>query len=243
MPPTTDYPVTREQARVLDRIAIEDYGIDGLILMENAGRACALEAASMLKWREDGQAALLCGPGNNGGDGFVVARHLVNWGYGVRAWLVGDLQEALRKGGEAGLNLQIALNMNIEVEEIRDGGDLQAALEGTREADLAVDALLGTGISGQVRGSFRPLIEGLNQASTPVLAVDVPSGLDCDTGRPMGVAVEAERTVTFVLNKRGFTRSGARSFTGEVQVAEISVPRRAILSKVKQWRAREEQSP
>lgn len=234
-----DFPVTRQQARELDRIAIDHYGVNGLILMENAGRACALEALSMLGEGAGRRVVVLCGKGNNGGDGFVIARHLENWGCRVRAFIVGEIDSVLREAADPAVNLEIALNMDIPVDEIRDGAVVTVALEAAAGADLVVDALLGTGLSGEVRGSYRPLIEGLNALDVPVLAVDAPSGLDCDTGRPLGVAVRAARTVTFVLNKRGHVQPGAEQYTGEVVVAEISVPRRAVEAKVAQWRAEE----
>jgi len=236
----SDYLVTRQQARELDRIAIEQYGIKGLILMENAGRACAREALDMLGAPEGTIVAVLCGTGNNGGDGFVIARHLSNAGCAVEAYLVGEIDSVLRAAGDAAVNLEIALNMGIPVKEIRDDAGVEAALDSAASADLIADALLGTGASGEVRGLFRPLIEGINAIGAPVLAVDVPSGLDCDTGEPLGVAVRADRTITFVLNKRGFPRPAAEPYVGRVGVAEISVPRSVIESKVSEWSEQED---
>ena len=125
--------------------------------------------------------------------------------------------------------------MDIPIEAATEENDVRAAVRTRSGADLAVDALLGTGITGEVREPFASAIEPMNNLGSPVLAVDVPSGLDCDTGRPQGCTVRAERTVTFVLNKRGFLEEGAEEYTGEVQVAEISVPRRLIESKVMEW--------
>lgn len=235
MPRQFEYTVTREQARQLDRIAMDRYGVEGVILMENAGRACAREGAEIMGGAEGRSVAVLCGKGNNGGDGFVIARHLQNWGARVRCWIVGSIDAVLRGGGEAALNLKIALNMDIPVAQITGEADLTPALDGAEEADLVVDALLGTGVAGEVRGPYKPLIMGLNDVEAPVLAVDVPSGLDCDTGEPLGVAVRADRTVTFVLSKRGFTTQRASAYTGVVRVAEISVPRAAIEQKIAEW--------
>ena len=234
---SVDYAITREQARELDRITMEEYGVRGLILMENAGRACAWNAADMMGGCKRRSASVFCGKGNNGGDGFVVARHLVNWGAEVRAYLLDTVKETLDRGGDPAVNLQIALNMDIPVEEVPEPGEAADAVREAGDADLAVDALLGTGITGEVREPFASAVGALNELDVPVMAVDVPTGLDCDTGRPQGDAVRADRTVTFVLNKQGYTREGADEWTGRVKVAEISVPRALIERKVQEWKA------
>jgi len=235
----TDFAVTRQQAREIDRIAISEYGVKGLILMEHAGRACAREAVAMLGGAARRQVVVFCGSGNNGGDGFVVARHLENWGCQVQTYLVGRIDAVLREADDAAANLDIALSMDIPVVELKHEEDLDAALAAAGQADLVVDALLGTGLAGEVRGIYRPLIERLNALAVPILSVDVPSGLDCDTGRPLGVAVRATRTVTFVLPKLGFRQPGAERYTGLVKVAEIGVPRKALESRLAAWREQE----
>ena len=231
--------LTREQSRELDRIAINEYGIKGVILMENAGRACAREAAQMLAESGGDTVCIFCGPGNNGGDGFVIARHLANRGCDVKAFLVGKIDDALRKGGDAAVNLEIALNMDVPVLELGNDASLKTALRDAEGTDLIVDALLGTGTTGQVREPYAELIEGVNRLGLPVLAVDVPSGLDCDTGMPLGAAVRAARTVTFVAAKRGFAEPASRQYTGEVKVADISVPRKLLEEKCALWQAEE----
>jgi NAD(P)H-hydrate epimerase len=219
---------TREQIRKLDGIAIEEYGIEGVILMENAGRRCARAAADMLGDPADKTVAVLCGRGNNGGDGFVVARHLSNWGARVEVLLLAAADDVLAGGGETSANLRIILNMGIRVREVPSAGQVAEALRQQCGSDLLVDALLGTGARGEVREPFLSAIRAVNEAGCRVLAIDVPSGLDCDTGKPLGEAVRAERTVTFVCSKAGFARPGADLYTGKVAVAEISIPRAAI---------------
>ncbi len=231
-----DFSITREQARELDGAAIERYGVPGLILMENAGRACADEAEAMLCGAEGKNVSVFCGPGNNGGDGFVVARHLANRGARVRSLLLGGTDEVLRRGTDASTNLGIALKMGIPPEELKTEAEVAAAAEGSAAADLIVDALLGTGLRGAVEPPFTWAIDALNLLGRPILAIDVPSGLDCNAGTPLGTAIRAARTVTFVLSKRGFARQEARAFTGELKVAEISVPRSLIESMVECWR-------
>lgn len=216
---------TSDQVRELDRIAVEEYGIDGLILMENAGRQCALAAAEMLGGAEGKAVTVLCGKGNNGGDGFVVTRHLTNWGADVTVILLAAVQDVLAAANESSANLRIILNMDVPVLEAREPQDVERVLGGRPRTDLLVDGLLGTGLRGTVREPFRTAIGAINASRLPVLAIDVPSGLDCDTGEPLGTAVRADRTVTFACNKVGFTRPPARQYTGRVEVAEISIPR------------------
>jgi len=237
--PTIDYSATREQIRELDRLAIDEFGVKGLILMENAGTACANQATQMLDGARDKNVAVFCGEGNNGGDGFVIARHLANQGANVRIYLLGAADQVLRRGKDAATNLQIALNMGIPLRELHDEEAVRAACGECRDADLIVDAMLGTGARGEARQPYLCAIEALNALGRPLLAVDVPSGLDCNSGEPLGAAVHADRTVTFALNKRGFTRQGAEQYTGRVTVAQISIPRRVIERMVARWRSEE----
>lgn len=230
-----DFAATREQIRELDRIAIEEYGVPGVILMENAGRWCARTADRMLEGARGKTVTTVCGKGNNGGDGFVVARHLANWGAEVSVLLLGRAEEVAEDGGEAAVNLRIALKMGLAVRELETQPDVAEALRGHAETHLLVDALLGTGLTSEVRQPYRTAIERINAAPAPVLSVDVPSGLNCNTGRALGVAVRADRTVTFALRKQGFDRPGAEAHTGRVEVAEISVPRAAIERKLAEW--------
>jgi len=142
---------SREQVRELDRIAIDKYGVCGQILMENAGHRCALAAAQMLGDTEGKTAVVLCGRGNNGGDGFVVARHLSNWGARVRVLLLAEIDEILRRGDETSINLEIVLNMEVPVAEGLTGEACRRELARCADADLLVDAMLGTGAHGEVR--------------------------------------------------------------------------------------------
>ncbi len=231
--------LTREQMRELDRIAIEDYGIPGLILMENAGTACAAAASRMLGGAEGKCVLILAGRGNNGGDGFVVARHLSNRGADVAVLLLAAVDEVLEGGGDAATNLRIALAMDIPVEQVPTAQQVREAMRQRAAPDLLVDALLGTGISGEVREPFASAIRSINETDAPVLAVDVPSGLDCDTGEPLGAAVRADRTVTFAALKAGMTQPGAERFTGPVTVAQISIPQQLIAAKTRQWQREE----
>ncbi len=212
--------VTAEQMREIDRRAIQDIGIPGVALMENAGRRVFEEATKMVSPR-DGPIIVLCGKGNNGGDGFVVVRHLVNNGYHVEAYLVGSADEV---SGDASTNLAVLDRMGVRVDEVRKETDVSAVVSRLEGAALVIDALLGTGLCGEVTGLYAALIAAVNGSKVPVVSVDVPSGLNADTGEPLGAAVRAARTVTFQYRKRGFANRSAREFLGELVVADIGIP-------------------
>jgi len=208
--------VTTEQMRSLDRAAIDDYGIPGVVLMENAGRAVAGAAAQMLDG--SGRVVVVCGRGNNGGDGFVAARHLSNRSVEVEIYLLAATEDL---AGDAATNCHIAEQMDLPIFENPDQASLEAAIS---SADLIIDAILGTGISGEVRGAAREAIEAINQSPAQVLAVDVPSGISGDTGQVMGVAVWADRTLTFGLPKIGHYCYPGRDHCGEIELVDISLP-------------------
>jgi NAD(P)H-hydrate epimerase len=173
---------------------------------------------------------ILCGPGNNGGDGGVVARHLDAWGYAVRViWfahrddLRGDALTQWNILERSGLN-QIAWN-DVHPEQV-EGLPGPARLDSLlADADWLVDGLLGTGLTRPVEGTFLAVIEAMNRSGKPILALDLPSGLDCDSGCPLGEAVRATATATFVAAKTGFSAAGAHDYTGEVVVVDIGLPR------------------
>ncbi|KPK41998.1 MAG: hypothetical protein AMJ65_08320 [Phycisphaerae bacterium SG8_4] len=214
--------MTRDQVRAVDAWAINELGIPGVILMENAGRGCAGLIEEKLKDLSAPKVCIFCGTGNNGGDGYVIARHLSNSGLAVTVVVCGD---RTRIKGDAKINLDILDRMGLSVNQLNLAEDEigPRVREFTTGAHLIVDSLFGTGLSGQLRDDYRRLIETLNSCECPILAVDIPSGLDCDTGRPLGAAIEASWTVTFVAVKKGFTSTQAARYTGEVFVASIGV--------------------
>jgi hydroxyethylthiazole kinase-like uncharacterized protein yjeF len=166
---------------------------------------------------------VFCGTGNNGGDGYVIARHLLNAGFQVRTVLCG---ERAKVRGDARINLDILQRLGRPVELLDPGAeDLPIHVRAFGgDADFIVDALFGTGLRGELSGEFRSLIEAINDLHRPILAVDIPSGLDCDTGEPLGAAVRAACTVTFVAVKKGFLASAEASrYTGEICVASIGI--------------------
>lgn len=210
--------MTREQVRAFDQHAIDVWKVPGVVLMENAGLACVQTALSMLAHPGKSRVCILCGTGNNGGDGYVIARHLFNHGVCVHVVIVGDMTKV---AGDALVHLTILKHLNVTAhalppDQITDSQWLQPS-------DLLIDALLGTGLKGPLKGPYRQLIEAVNAAGKPILAVDIPSGLDCDTGEPLGAAIRADQTVTFVALKAGFQNPQAALYTGQVTVASIGV--------------------
>jgi NAD(P)H-hydrate epimerase len=215
--------LTRAQARALDDRAIHELGIPSIVLMENAGRGMA---ELLLKLGVARPVVICCGKGNNGGDGFVIARHLGIAGITVRVLLFADPASLT---GDAAINHAILVKSGqaIEVMLPLDEERLGNAFAG---ADWIVDALFGTGLEGPVRPPFDRVIEIINASPARVLAVDIPSGLDCDTGRPMGATVQAEHTATVMANKVGFVAPEARRWVGEVHVTDLGVPRNLFAS-------------
>jgi len=214
--------MSRDEVRAVDAWAVGQMGIPGVVLMENAGCACAEAARAMLPGDRPGRAVIFCGIGNNGGDGFVIARHLANAAVPVRIVVCGDPDRIV---GDARVNFEIVRKMNLPIEVLDMlSANVRAAVKRlTADVDLVVDAIFGTGLTGALRGGFDGLIAALNAQRLPTLAVDIPSGLDCDTGEPLGAAVEADATVTFVAVKKGFSNPAARRWTGDVYVASIGI--------------------
>lgn len=210
--------LTREQVRNVDRVAIEELGLPGIVLMENAGRGAT---EILLKQPNVDRVVICAAGGNNGGDGFVIARHLMLAGYEVQIWLFSPSEKL---SGDARVNYQVASRLGIPITQCDPERIDQSLEEALKSADWIVDALFGTGLSSEVRPPFAQLIDRINQVETPVLAVDLPSGLDCDTGQPLGTAIQATKTVTFVAGKVGFSQPGASTWTGEVDVVSIGVP-------------------
>jgi NAD(P)H-hydrate epimerase len=214
--------MSRDEVRAVDAWAINEVGVPGVVLMENAGRSCAELIGEKLGDVGKRKVVIFCGTGNNGGDGYVIARHLLNSGYEVVVVICGDY-EKIR--GDAKINLDILNKLGQAIERVDPKGEAIAARvkELCEGADMIVDGLFGTGLAGELRGGYRELIEGINEQNCPILAVDIPSGLDCDTGEPLGAAIKADYTVTFVAAKKGFAKPAARKYTGEVYVASIGV--------------------
>ncbi|MFC1511142.1 NAD(P)H-hydrate epimerase [Candidatus Margulisiibacteriota bacterium] len=192
------------EAQAFDKAAQEKLGIPSLVLMENAGRGVAEEAVKMVRWKDGEQVAIVCGTGNNGGDGLVAARHLLNAGTKVKVYLLGD-ESKLKPDPQT--NLSILKKM---------GQEVYKDLAGLEQADLIIDAIFGIGLKSDVRSPMSNVIDLLNSSGKPILAVDVPSGLDADTGEVLGRAIKAKKTITFVAAKNGFYLNRGPEHCGEI---------------------------
>jgi NAD(P)H-hydrate epimerase len=217
----------RRQAREIDRRAIAEYGMSSLVLMENAGRGVA---DRLCQWGVGGRVVICCGKGNNGGDGFVLARHLDLRRVPVQVLVWGDTTGL---SGDAGVNFSILSKSGLPIELFGEQHDAARLAHRLAGAEWIIDALLGTGAKGAPRPPLDAVIEQLNAGGTPIVAIDIPSGLDCDTGAAAATTIRARHTCTFVASKPGFLAPGADAYTGEVHVLDIGAPRRLIRDMLK----------
>jgi NAD(P)H-hydrate epimerase len=211
---------TAAQMREIDRTAIEDYGVPGVVLMESAGRGVA-EVIAALRPPRDLRVVVLAGSGNNGGDGYVVARHLIARGARVVTCLCSPREKI---GGDALVNLRILERMGAELRSLVTEEELARAETSFTHAQVIVDALLGTGLQSEVRGQFRRVIERANRCSALKVAVDIPSGLHSDTGQILGLAFSADHTVTFGYPKLGLVTHPGAERAGELHLCDIGIP-------------------
>jgi len=211
--------LTAEGVREADRRAMENTEIPGILLMENAGMRVteAIMSLEPLPHR----VTVLAGPGNNGGDGLVVARHLQKLGFQVEVFCTAPAE---KYKGDALVNLNILLHSGFPVRHIIEESDLEAVEKSLENSELVLDALLGTGTSRTVEGRIAALIEMINRSGVPVLAVDIPSGIHADSGEVLGNAVKAGWTVTFAFPKRGLLLYPGAGYAGHVAVGEIYIP-------------------
>jgi NAD(P)H-hydrate epimerase len=210
--------LSRKDSRDVDRRAFASLRIPSICLMENAGAEAARVALELLGDAR-GRVVCVCGPGGNGGDGMVVARRLAIERVDVEILRFGASPE-----GDSRTQASICEAMGLPMIQLDGTASVARAAGGLSRAALIVDALYGTGLTRALDGDAAALVEAMNASGAPVLALDVPSGLDCDTGRPFGACVRAAVTVTFVAEKAGFADPGSRAFTGEVRVAGIGAP-------------------
>jgi len=230
--------MSRDEVRAVDSWAINTLGIPGVVLMENAGRSCAELIKDKLRDIRHPKVCIFCGTGNNGGDGYVIARHLLsetppqgvpcgtsymgNSGFEVVVVICGNREKVK---GDAKINLDILERLGRPVEQLNpEDSDIPSRVKAfAAGADMVVDGLFGTGLSGQLSDEYKRLLESINACDCPILAVDIPSGLDCDNGRPLGAAIKASYTVTFVAAKKGFASGSTAQYTGEIFIASIGV--------------------
>jgi NAD(P)H-hydrate epimerase len=218
--------LTRRESRQVDKRAVEQWGISSLVLMENAGRGaadglCQLESS-------DRHASILCGKGNNGGDGLVMARHLHLRGWNVQAILFHD-PDTLSPDTRA--NFLIAQQCGISLHHLanNESPQLETLLDAaSQQSRWLVDSLLGTGSTGAPRNPLDKVIGWMNRASVRRIALDVPTGLDCDTAEVAGIAVQADYTFTFATAKPGLLSDSAAAHIGQLEVLDIGLPRQLL---------------
>jgi NAD(P)H-hydrate epimerase len=213
--------VTASQMRAMDQAAIERFGIPGRVLMENAGRGATRFFLDRIYRDGPGKVGVVAGRGNNGGDGFVIARYLVQRGIDVSVYL---LSKRDRVQGDAAANLSLLEGLGLPVVEITDSKELAAQKSSMRHVRYWIDALLGTGLNSDVKGLFREMIEWINDCRRPVLSVDIPSGLHTDTGQPCGACIQAAATSTFAFAKLGHLVYPGAGFCGDLEVVDIGIP-------------------
>lgn len=225
--------LNRNRLKEIDRISTDKYRIPSLILMENAGRAVADEAIKLIKSTLPGKREtviiVICGKGNNGGDGFVTARHLHNKNCKVSILYLGNINDVKSMSEATNINLNIVLKLRIPVMELPFllkglPRPYKNAFRLLKSADVIIDAIFGIGLERKIQSPLHEFIARINSLDIPVVAVDIPSGLDTDTGQPLGIAIKAKRTVTFGFPKIGFLKPAAKKYLGKLTIADISIP-------------------
>src|SRR5213594_1151525 len=209
------------QMRDADRRTIEEIGIPSLVLMENAGRQAVAAMEAVYTDLLDRQIAVLCGRGNNGGDGFVIARTLVQRGADVSVFLLGRVADVR---GDARTNLEILGRLGLTVVEVADSQAWELHFTEVRDCSLIVDAIFGTGLNAPVSGFIESVITDVNTSGIPIVAIDLPSGLSADSPEPIGPSIEAGLTVTLAAPKLPLVLPPAEARAGDVVIADIGIP-------------------
>jgi len=210
---------TVKQIQKLDKLAIESFGVPSLSLMENAGGAVAREIINTLKGVKNPFVCVICGSGNNAGDGFVTARHLVNARIKTVVLLIG---KGGQLKGDAAVNYRIFKKLKYPIKEV--GAVHALPVRDIAKADIIVDAIFGVGLNRDILDPFRNIIEAINESGKKIISIDTPSGLDGTSGKIYGICVKADRTVTFSLAKTGFFKKHGPKQTGKVIVVDIGIP-------------------
>jgi NAD(P)H-hydrate epimerase len=215
-----------KETQALDRIAIEECGVPSLALMENAGRSVARAAIALIPEGRTPRITVVCGTGNNAGDGFVAARHIHNAGYAVTVVMIGSA-DRLKKDPMTYYRVLEKCQFPIMEAPTLDS-TIQTLFTGS---DVIVDAIFGVGLNRPIESPHKEFIEWINASPARVISVDIPSGLNGDTGEIYGVSVRADLTVTFMSPKKGFGTHKGKTCTGEVRVADIGIPR-CLMEKI-----------
>ncbi|MFQ5901887.1 MAG: NAD(P)H-hydrate dehydratase [Thermodesulfobacteriota bacterium] len=213
--------VDAETIRRIDMRAIRDYGLPGIALMENAGRGVFEVISKEFGELAGKRVSIFCGKGNNGGDGMVVARHLKNRGARPVVYLLAE-EDGVK--GDARINLNVWKEMGGEINTILSTSDIRRYESPVRHSALLVDAILGTGLSTEVKGVYSETIDCINSMDIPIVSIDTPSGLDCNTGRVLGRCVDADITVTLGCPKVGLLVLDGVDYTGILEIVDIGIP-------------------
>jgi len=206
--------ISCQEMKEMDSYAINTVGIPSIVLMENA----ALKVINNIDLNYNNY-TVVCGRGNNGGDGLAIARHLIIKGKKVRIYIAGDLKSGTE---DFNINLNILKNLKAEIINIKDEKELLQLKEDLSVSDITIDALFGIGLKRNIEGLYLEIIKMINNESKQIISVDIPSGIDGDTGKPMGICVKADKTVTFHKMKKGLLNCG--NYTGEIIVEDIGIP-------------------
>src|SRR5918911_1380849 len=209
------------QMREADRRTIEEIGIPSLVLMENAGRQAVAAMEAMFSDLLERQIAVLCGRGNNGGDGFVVARTLLQRGADVSVFLLGRVADVR---GDARINLEILGRLGLTVVEVADSQAWELHVSEVTDCTLIVDAIFGTGLNAPVSGLIESVVADVNASGIPVVAIDLPSGLSADSAEPIGPSIEACLTVTLGAPKLPLVLPPGETHAGDIVIADIGIP-------------------
>jgi ADP-dependent NAD(P)H-hydrate dehydratase / NAD(P)H-hydrate epimerase len=209
------------QMREADRRTIDDIGIPSLVLMENAGRQAVAAMEAMYSDLLDREVAVLCGRGNNGGDGFVIVRTLVQRGVDVAVFLIGSIGDVR---GDARVNLEILGRLGLTVVEVADSQAWELHFSEVSDCTLIVDAIFGTGLNAPVAGFIESVIADVNASGIPVVSIDLPSGLSADSAEPVGPSIEAELTITIAAPKLPLVLPPAELRAGDIVIADIGIP-------------------
>ena len=209
--------ISCDEMKAMDSYAINIIGIPSIVLMENA----ALKVIDNIDLSGTDSYTIVCGTGNNGGDGLAVARHLILKKKTVDLFIVGNLDKRTK---DFNINFDILKNMKVNFTHIVDDYGLKKIKESTKKSNLTIDSLFGIGITRNVEGIFYKVIDIINKNSNSILSVDIPSGLDGDTGQVLGISIKANKTVTFHHMKKGLVKS--ESYTGNIIVEDIGIPNR-----------------
>ena len=218
------------QMREADRFTIEDIGIPSLVLMENAGRQVVAAMEAAYESRLSGRVAVLCGRGNNGGDGFVVARTLMQRGIDASVFVIGPIAEVR---GDAKTNLDILGRLGITVVEINDEQSWELHFSEISQCTLIVDAIFGTGLKSALGGMMETVVADVNASAIPIVSIDLPSGLSADTPQLIGDCIDASMTVTLAAPKLPLVLPPGEEHAGDVVIADIGIP-----SRGHRWRSR-----